>query len=123
MSESGTPEAQPTQPQQSEPPVRTVDFGSPKSPTLRLPVWVVVALILILFSSCSAANNARNAADAAERATGGSGSVASAEEMQAMCRLLGAVATKEGIDVSTVFADGSSSGTQCQEEALAAARP
>ena len=109
-------------------------INQPPRSNLHLPTWVVVALVIILFSSCSAASdasdaasNAREAASNSEQLLGNGGQSFTTggdpTEVQAMCRLLGAVAVKQGLDLEKVFADGGVSGTQCQERAQQAAQP
>ena len=93
---------------------------------MRLPVWVVVALLVIVFSSCSAASDASDAASSAREAASQSGgrnsSSATPDEVQSLCRLLGAVAVKQGIDLDEVF-ESDPAVTECQDVARQAARP
>lgn len=96
------PTAPPTAPPAATP-------GPPSAPIVRLKTWVNVVLVLILLASCSGASKV---SDIVTQTTDGS-SVASQEEVTDMCRLLGAVAAKQDIDLDAVFA-GSTSITQCQ---------
>jgi hypothetical protein len=82
----------------------------PHSPIVRLKTWVNVVLVLILLASCSGASNV---SDIVSQTSGSS--LASQDEVTDMCRLLGAVATKQGVDLDTVFAG--SPTTQCQDAA------
>jgi hypothetical protein len=84
--------------------------------------------VLTLFASCGAASKAEDAANQATQAANGvntgpvSQSVASSAEVEAMCRLLGAVAAKQGINPDAVFpADAGT--TTCQTVAQEAATP
>ncbi|GAB3082665.1 hypothetical protein GCM10027080_34440 [Pedococcus soli] len=103
-----------------------MDLGSPPREPLRLPVWMVIALVIILFTSCSAASDASDAADSARRAASLAGDTGSGtttlDEVQAMCQLLGAVAVKQEIDLDQVF-EGTTTGTSCQAVAQQAAHP
>ncbi len=89
-----------------------------KPPVVRLTTWVNVVLVLILLASCSGASNV---SDLVVRTGDGSG-VASQAEVTDLCRLLGAVAAKQGVDVDTLFT-GSSASTQCQDAARATPQP
>jgi hypothetical protein len=83
---------------------------------------VSVVLVLVLFASCSAASDASDAAENARNAASSSGQQVGQPdpgEVQAMCRLLGAVARKQGIDIGAVFKDAPSV-TGCQDVATAA---
>lgn len=94
-------------PPQTAPPAAAP--GPPTSPIVRLKTWVNVVLVLILLASCSAASNVSDLVVE----TGDGSSVASQDEVTDLCRLLGAVAAKQDIDLDAVFA-GSTSITQCQ---------
>ena len=76
-----------------------------RPPIVRLPTWVNVVLVLTLLASCSAASQA---GDALNQMIGeaDSGNAATEAEVREMCRLLGAVAAKQGIDLEATFADG-----------------
>jgi hypothetical protein len=76
----------------------------PPGPIMRLPTWVNVVLVLILFASCSAANDSDSF----------SGDAATKDDVRDACRLLGAVAEKQGLDVDSVL-EGSSSWSACRE--------
>ncbi len=92
--------------------------GPPKSPIVRLKTWVNVVLVLILLASCSGASNVSDLVVQ----TGDGSDVASQAEVTDMCRLLGAMAAKQDIDLDTVFA-GSTSTSQCQDAARGTATP
>src|ERR671912_650091 len=83
-------------------------------PIVRLPTWVNVVLVLTLLASCSAASQA---GDALNQMIGEaeSGNAATEAEVREMCRLLGAVAAKQGIDLEATFADGAD--TTCEAAA------
>lgn len=98
--------------------VPTTPPGPPHSPIVRLKTWVNVVLVLILLASCSAASNV---SDIVTQTSDGS-SVASQDEVTDLCRLLGAVAAKQDIDLDSVFA-GSTATTQCQDAARGTATP
>ena len=105
---------------------------SPKPPIVRLPTWVNVVLVLVLFASCSAAN------DDGPYVDGGSvanevvnrlqqqdisvlpGGPASTAEVEDLCRLLGAVAAKQGVSLTVMNPDEL---TRCHEVAQEAATP
>ncbi|GAA2477204.1 hypothetical protein GCM10009858_13280 [Terrabacter carboxydivorans] len=77
-----------------------------------------------MFASCSAASSARDAADNAannQPMTDTSG-LATTQEIQAMCRLLGAVASKQGTDVTALFKDNQT-GTMCEQAAIESSAP
>jgi hypothetical protein len=73
-------------------------------PIVRLPTWVNIVLVLILFASCGAADETRRAFtdDGATR-----------DDVRHMCRLLGAVAQKHGMDPTALLNDGAA--TACRE--------
>ncbi|KGN39882.1 hypothetical protein N801_18185 [Knoellia aerolata DSM 18566] len=76
-----------------------------------------------MFASCSAASSAQDAANSsANQPVSDTSGLATTEEVQAMCRLLGAVATKQGTDVTAVFTDNQT-GTMCEQAAIEASRP
>ena len=110
MSEASPP------PPLTAPPVVTP--GPPKAPIVRLKTWVNVVLVLILLASCSGASNVSDLVVQ----TGDGSSVASQDEVADLCRLLGAVAAKQDVDLDAVFA-GSTSITQCQGAARATPTP
>ena len=92
-----------------------------RAPIVRLPTWVNVVLVLTLLASCSAAGRA---GDAVDRMMGGvePGSAATEAEVREMCRLLGAVAAKQGIDLDATFA-GADAETLCEAAARETAPP
>lgn len=96
----------------------TSTLGQPRSPIVRLKTWVNVVLVLILLASCSGASNISDLVVQ----TGDGSQVASQDEVTDLCRLLGAVAAKQDIDLDTVFS-GSTASTQCQDAARAAPTP
>lgn len=102
-----------------------------KPPLVRLSTWVNVILVLILFASCAQnGNTVVSSPDESQIATEvvnqlqndsgfGSGSVApGSTEVEDLCRLLGAVAAKQGVPL-TVMSSGEM--TRCHEVAQEAA--
>jgi len=79
----------------------------PPGPIVRLPTWVNVVLVLLLFASCSAANPDDSARPVY-------GDPASSNDVRDLCRLLGAMAQKQGVDVDDVFA-GQGDMSACRE--------
>lgn len=87
----------------------------------RLPTWVNVVLVLILLVSCGAAS--RDDVDSGSVATqvvqelrsdeSSNGGVATADDIAQLCRLLAAVATKQGVDAAEVLGDDL--GTACDD--------
>jgi hypothetical protein len=116
MSEA-VPAAQPEGPQ-GLPEAASTARGRP--PIVRLPTWVNVVLVLTLLASCSAAGQAGDALDQVMGGAG-SGTAATDAEVREMCRLLGAVAAEEGIDLEATFADGAH--TTCKAAAREGAAP
>lgn len=99
-----------TTPEQPRPERRTLQdrlFDSadrPPGPVVRLPTWVNVVLVLILLASCGGAGAASSFdSDAATR-----------NDVRDLCRLLDAVAQKQGVDANEVL-ESSSTGTACLE--------
>jgi hypothetical protein len=75
----------------------------PPGPIVRLPTWVNVVLVLILLASCGGAGAASSfESDAATK-----------EDVRDICRLLGAVAEKQAIDVDAVF-ESSGGWSECR---------
>ncbi|MBT9256141.1 hypothetical protein KMZ32_07145 [Phycicoccus sp. MAQZ13P-2] len=94
--------------------------GPTGPPLVRLQTWVNIALLIILLASCSAASNA---GDVVTRVVDG-GDAASSAQIDDMCRLLGAVAQKQGIDLDTVFpADSGDPSATCRTVARQAGTP
>ena len=92
----------------------------PTPPTVRLPMWVNVVLVLILFASCEGASDANGVVSWPQ---GGSivdstGGAASPAEVEDLCRLLGAVAAKQGVPLTVMSSDQQ---TRCHEVAQEAA--
>ncbi len=75
-------------------------------------MWVIVVLLLTLLASCGAAGRTVTVDT-------GDGSV-SVTELQDMCRLMGALAEKQDVDLDQVFS-GSPGGGACQDSARQAA--
>ncbi len=99
------------------------DRGATERAAVRLPTWVVIVLLVTLVASCSAASAARDAADSArgaqEETFSGSGFArdpALDADVIDLCRLLGAVATSQEVDLDALFAD-SPEDTQCRAAA------
>ncbi len=84
--------------QEFEPP----PSGPSGPPLVRLQTWVNIVLIITLLASCGAAGRA---GDVVSGVVGG-GDAASSAQVDDMCRLLGAVAQKQGIDLDTVLPNG-----------------
>lgn len=105
------PAAQPADPGD---PRKAAATAGGRPPIVRLPTWVNVVLVLTLLASCSAAGRA---GDAVDQMIGGpySGNGATEAEVREVCRLLGAVAAKQGIDLEATFADGAD--TTCEAAA------
>ncbi len=119
MSEALPPNVPPSTPPAAAAGDAPGDAPSPaKSPIVRLPTWVNVVLVLTLLASCSGASNVSDLVVQ----TGDGSTVASQDEVNDLCRLLGAVAAKQDIDLDAVFA-GSTSMTQCQDAARATPTP
>jgi hypothetical protein len=96
--------------------------GTPSRPAIaRLPTWVNVVLVLTLIASCSAASTAGEAVD---QMIGGAeyDSVATEAEVRDLCRLLGAVAARQDVDLGATFAGGDTD-TMCEAAAREAATP
>ena len=93
------------QPADSDGPRTAAPAAARRPPIVRLPTWVNVVLVLTLLASCSAAGQA---GDALNQMIGEAdfGNAATEAEVREMCRLLGAVAAKQGIDLEATFADG-----------------
>jgi hypothetical protein len=87
----------------------------------RLPTWVNVVLVLILLASCGGAS--RNDVDSGSVATQvvqqlqsdqtDNGGVASRDDVTQLCRLLAAVAAKQGVDAAELL--GNDLGTACDD--------
>lgn len=82
-----------------EPPPR----GPSGPPLVRLQTWVNIVLIITLLASCGAASRSGEVVSGVL----GGGDAASSAQVDDMCRLLGAVAQKQGIDLDTVLPEGS----------------
>jgi uncharacterized membrane protein YgcG len=98
------------------------DSQSARNPTpARLSTGVIIILLITMFTSCSAASSARDAANNAanQHASSDTAGLATSQDVQAMCRLLGAVAAKQGTDVATLFKDNPT-GSACQQAATEA---
>ncbi|WP_156996835.1 hypothetical protein [Knoellia aerolata] len=107
---------------QPNPPVDNSELSRKLTPA-RLSTGVIIILLITMFASCSAASSAQDAANSsANQPVSDTSGLATTEEVQAMCRLLGAVATKQGTDVTAVFTDNQT-GTMCEQAAIEASRP
>ena len=108
----------------------------PKPPIVRLPTWVNVVLVLILLVSCGANNDDnRSYPDESQIANGvvtqlqaqnGWGTPsgpASSAEVEDMCRLLGAVAAKQGVPLTVMNAEESTRCHEVAQEASTGATP
>lgn len=93
---------------------------------VRLPWWVNVTLVLTLLASCQAASQATDASNAARDAQNQTTTQAQTgspdAEVEAMCRLLGKLAVKQGIDLNTAFGESAPS-TNCHMAAQDATTP
>jgi hypothetical protein len=101
-------------------PRQAAPTGEGRAPIVRLPTWVNVVLVLTLLGSCSAASRAGDAVDQMIGGVG-AGNAATEAEVREMCRLLGAVAAKQGVDLEATFADGAD--TTCEAAARETATP
>src|SRR5690349_16877520 len=81
--------------------------ASRKSAPARLSTGVIIIMLITMFASCSAATSARDAANNAanQRSSSDTAALVTRQDVQAMCRLLGAVAAKQGTDVTALFKD------------------
>lgn len=103
------------------PPASNGDFARNLTPA-RLSTGVMI-LLITMFASCSAANSARDAANnTTNQPVIDTSQLATTQEVEAMCRLLGAVAAKQGTDVTALFHDYQS-GTGCEQAAIDATGP
>ncbi|KRF28880.1 hypothetical protein [Phycicoccus sp. Soil802] len=103
-----------------------------KPPVVRLPTWVNVVLVLILFAACSAANDDDQYVDnggiasqvvnqlQSQNGWGTPEGPASAAEVEDLCRLLGAVAAKQKVPLTVMNQDQQ---TRCREVAQEAGTP
>jgi hypothetical protein len=88
-----------------------------------LSTGVIIMLLTTMFASCSAASSARDAANsAANQPVSDTSGLATTQEVEAMCRLLGAVAAKQGTDVTAVFKDNQT-GSLCEQAAIESGIP
>ena len=85
----------------------------------RLPTWVNVVLILILLASCGAASRddvdsvATQVVEQLRSDESANSGVASGDDIAQLCRLLAAVAAKQGVDAAQVLGDDL--GTACDD--------
>ena len=103
---------------------------SAQPPTVRLPTWVNVVLVLILFASCAGANNSeRRSSDSGEVADevvqrlggdGTPGGLATRDDIRQMCHLLAQVAAKQGLQEAEIVAGDTPSACQ---DGVADAKP
>ncbi|WP_374967846.1 hypothetical protein [Terrabacter sp. BE26] len=96
-----------------------------RNPTpARLSTGIIIILLITMFASCSAASSAQDAANNAanQKAVSDTSELATRQEVQAMCRLLGAVATKQGTDVTALLKDNQT-GTSCEQAAIESSAP
>lgn len=118
MSSANGPDQPPTHPAGASP--------APGPAIVRLPWWVNVTLVLTLLAAFQAASQATNASSAARDAQNQTTTQAQTgspdSEVQAMCRLLGMLAVKQGIDLNTAFSE-STPTTNCHMAAQDAATP
>lgn len=99
------------------------DSRASQNPTpARLSTGIIIILLITMFTSCSAASSARDAANNAANqqvSSNDTSGLATSQDVEAMCRLLGAVAAKQGTDVTALFKD-SSTGSACEQAATEA---
>ena len=81
----------------------------PPGPIVRLPTWVNIVLLLTLLASCGGANASRSYPSQSYDSN-----AATKDDVRDLCRLLDAVAEKQGIDANDLL-QGSTSGTACVE--------
>src|SRR4051794_38150096 len=106
----------------SSPPASASELSRNSTPA-RLSAGVIIILLITMFASCSAASSARDAANNAANLTSRDTSgLATTQEVQAMCRLLGVVASKQGTDVTALFKDNPT-GTACEQAAIESGAP
>ncbi|GGN05540.1 hypothetical protein GCM10009721_36360 [Terrabacter tumescens] len=101
------------------------DRQASRNPTpARLSTGVVIILLITMFTSCSAASSARDAANNAanQQASSDTAGLATSQDVQAMCRLLGAVAAKQGTDVTALFKNNPT-GSVCEQAATESGVP
>lgn len=101
------------------------DSHAPRNPTpARLSTGIIIILLITMFASCSAASSARDAANNAanQRASSDSAGLATRQDVQAVCRLLGAIAAKQGTDVTALFKDNPT-GSACEQAATEPGAP
>ncbi len=122
MSQIQQPYQQPNQP-------------SGKPPLVRLSTWVNVVLVLILFASCGANNDNDSGPSSGQVADevvnrlqnqdnpDGAQGPASSAEVEDLCRLLGAVAAKQGVPLTVMSSDELTRCHQVAEEAAQAKSP
>lgn len=107
---------------QPNPAVSNSEYSRKFTPA-RLSTGVIIILLITMFASCSAASDARDAANnSANQPINDTSELATTQEVQAMCQLLGAVATQQGTDVTAVFKDNQT-GTLCQQAAIESSGP
>jgi hypothetical protein len=120
---------QPDPPAQPPPaPPRAPVTTAPARPVVRLPTWVNVVLVLILLASCSGARDdlryseddlvqriAATLEDSDRNSQPGASQLA---EIEDLCRLMGAVAAKQGVSTSVMDPNAF---TRCHELAQEAA--
>ncbi len=86
----------------------------PPGPIVRLPTWVNIVLLLTLLASCGGANASRSYDSQSVPSQNYDSNAATKDDVRDLCRLLGAVAEKQGIDTNDLL-QGSTSGTACVE--------
>lgn len=107
---------------QPDPPAAGGEVSQTSIPA-RLSTGVIIMLLITMFASCSAASSARDAANsAANQPVSDTSGLATTQEIEAMCRLLGAVAAKQGTDVTAVFKDNQT-GSMCEQAAIESSVP
>jgi hypothetical protein len=115
--------SQPADPQDSASPVGPGRPGPPS--TVRLPTWVNVVLVLILFASCAGANNSERLSSDSDQvadevvqrlggdgADGTAGGLATRDDVRQMCHLLAQVAAKQGLKAAGIVAGDTPSACQ-----------
>jgi hypothetical protein len=89
---------------------------------VRLPTWVNVVLVLVLFASCAGANNSERlssdsgqvADEVVQRlgADGTAGGLATRDDVRQLCHLLAQVAAKQGLKAAGIVAGDTPSACQ-----------
>jgi hypothetical protein len=98
---------------------------SGKPPLVRLSTWVNVVLVLILFVSCAGGDTADEVVNRLQNDTtsGGTGGMATSSEVEDLCRLMGALAAKQGVPLTVMDTQETTRCHEVAQEAAAAGTP